>query len=63
MRMHEGQVDVDADCVQRLLVDQYPDLSNRSVTAIDSTGTVNALFRIGDELIASTSPWPSTSAR
>lgn len=52
MKMHEGQVDVDADSVRRLLVDQYPDLSNRPVTAIDSTGTVNALFRIGDELIA-----------
>jgi aminoglycoside phosphotransferase (APT) family kinase protein len=52
MKMHEGQVDVDADSVRRLLVDQFPDLSNRSVTAIDSKGTVNALFRIGDELIA-----------
>jgi aminoglycoside phosphotransferase (APT) family kinase protein len=52
MKMHEGQVDVDADCVRRLLVDQYRSLSNRPVTAIHSTGTVNALFRIGDELIA-----------
>src|SRR5438093_9127616 len=52
MKMHEDQADVDADLVHRLLADQSPHLSTLPITAIESTGTVNALFRVGEELIA-----------
>jgi aminoglycoside phosphotransferase (APT) family kinase protein len=50
--MHEDQVDVEADIVRRLLADQRPDLAGRPITPVRSTGTVNALFRIGDDLVA-----------
>jgi aminoglycoside phosphotransferase (APT) family kinase protein len=50
--MHEDQVEVDADCVRRLLASQYPDIAGAPITTIDSTGTVNALFRVGDQFLA-----------
>ena len=50
--MHDDQVDVDADIVRKLLADQRPDLSDLPIRPVVSTGTVNALFRIGDDLVA-----------
>jgi aminoglycoside phosphotransferase (APT) family kinase protein len=50
--MHDDQVDVDADIVRKLLADQRPDLSDLPIRSVVSTGTVNALFRIGDDLVA-----------
>jgi aminoglycoside phosphotransferase (APT) family kinase protein len=52
MKMHDDQVDVDLAIVQRLLAEQFPELAGRPITPVTSTGTVNALFRIGDDLIA-----------
>ena len=52
MKMHEGQVDVDANVVVRLLAAQFPHLQDLRIDAVRSTGTVNALFRIGDGLCA-----------
>jgi len=50
--MHDDQVDVDVDVVRRLLAEQLPDLSSLPIRPVLSTGTVNALFRIGDDLVA-----------
>ncbi len=50
--MHDDQVDVDVDVVRALLAEQRPDLSGLPITRVVSTGTVNALFRIGDDLVA-----------
>jgi aminoglycoside phosphotransferase (APT) family kinase protein len=50
--MHDDQVDVDVDIMRRLLAEQRPDLAALAITPVVSTGTVNALFRIGDELVA-----------
>lgn len=52
MTMHEGQVHIDADLVARLLAAQFPELGAMPITRVASTGTVNALFRIGDGLCA-----------
>jgi aminoglycoside phosphotransferase (APT) family kinase protein len=49
--MHDGQVDVDVDIVRRLLAEQIPGLTGLPITNVVSTGTVNALFRIGDDLV------------
>src|SRR4051812_50085323 len=54
--MHDDQVDVDVDVLRRLLAEQRPELANRQITPVVSTGTVNALFRIGDDLVARL-PW------
>jgi aminoglycoside phosphotransferase (APT) family kinase protein len=50
--MHDDQVDVDVDTVRALLAEQRPDLAALAITPVVSTGTVNALFRIGDALVA-----------
>jgi hypothetical protein len=51
MKMHEGQIDVDAGLVRDLLVDQLPDLADLRIVAVHSTGTVNALFRLGEGFV------------
>jgi len=50
--MHDDQLDVDVDVVRQLLADQRPDLAPLRITPVVSTGTVNALFRLGDNLVA-----------
>ncbi len=50
--MHEGQLDVTVELVEGLVKEQFPEWSGLAVRAVPSHGTVNALFRIGDELVA-----------
>ena len=52
MRMHQGQLSVTAEMVRELLVTQFPEYSHRAVEPVRVEGTVNAIFRIGDELVA-----------
>jgi len=49
--MHVDQVDVSADVVAGLVSSQFPDWADLAVLPISSTGTVNALFRLGEEII------------
>ena len=46
--MHEGQLRVPAPTVARLVAEQVPHLADRPVRWVDSSGTVNAIFRVGD---------------
>jgi aminoglycoside phosphotransferase (APT) family kinase protein len=50
--MHAGEVPIDAELVRRLLEAQLPDLSGRPISEVRSTGTVNAIYRLGDDLYA-----------
>ena len=50
MRMHTDEVDISADLVRRLVADQFPLLNDHPVTEFESTGTVNAIYRLGSEL-------------
>jgi aminoglycoside phosphotransferase (APT) family kinase protein len=50
--MHPGQLDLTTDLVTRLVRAQFPEWSELPVSAVRSHGTVNALFRIGDKLVA-----------
>jgi aminoglycoside phosphotransferase (APT) family kinase protein len=50
--MHEGQLDVTVELVEGLVEEQFPQWSGLPVRAVPSHGTVNAVFRIGDELAA-----------
>ena len=52
MKMHDGEVGIDAGLVRRLVAVQFPRLAGRPVSAVRSTGTVNAIYRIGDDLCA-----------
>jgi aminoglycoside phosphotransferase (APT) family kinase protein len=48
--MHEGELGIDVDLVRRLLAAQMPALAGLPVRELRSRGTVNAMFRVGDEL-------------
>lgn len=50
VKMHQGEIDLDAALVERLLAEQFPHLAKRSITLVQSTGTVNAIYRLGNDL-------------
>ena len=50
--MHPGQLAIGTEQVLRLVADQFPAWSGVSVRGVASAGTVNALFRIGGDLVA-----------
>jgi aminoglycoside phosphotransferase (APT) family kinase protein len=50
--MHADQMPVPIETVRRLVADQFPQWAGLPVQAVASSGTVNALFRIGDRLTA-----------
>jgi len=49
--MHTEQVDSDADLVRRLLVGQYPQWADLPIARLPSSGTDNAIYRLGAELV------------
>ena len=49
-KLHDDEVDIDVGLVRRLLRAQYPQWSELPIEQADSTGTVNAVFRLGDRL-------------
>lgn len=48
--MHEDEIDIDVDLVRKLVAAQFPQWSALPITRARSTGTVNAIFRLGDDL-------------
>ncbi len=48
--MHDGQLPVDAGLVRRLLRGQHPQWADLPLTRVESSGTVNAIYRLGDAL-------------
>ena len=52
MKMHDGEADINAGLVRKLVASQFPELAGLPVTEFASTGTVNAIYRLGDGLYA-----------
>jgi aminoglycoside phosphotransferase (APT) family kinase protein len=52
MKMHDGEVDIDAELVRRLVAGQFPDLAGLPIREVRPTGTVNAIYRLGDHRCA-----------
>jgi aminoglycoside phosphotransferase (APT) family kinase protein len=50
--MHAGQLQVTLETVRELVGQQFPEWRQLPIRAVDSEGTVNAIFRIGDRLAA-----------
>ena len=48
-RMHDDELAIDAALVRRLLAQQLPDLAGRPLRLV-GRGTVNAMYRLGDDL-------------
>ena len=52
MAMHGGQLVVTAEMVRDLVGDQFPEYARLPIELVHSEGTVNAIFRIGEQLAA-----------
>jgi aminoglycoside phosphotransferase (APT) family kinase protein len=52
MTMHDDQVDVTTEIVAALIREQFPQWSGKAIRLVSSTGTVHAIFRIGNDLSA-----------
>lgn len=50
-KMHENELNVSYNLVHALIKSQRPDWANLPIKAITSSGTDNALFRLGDEYV------------
>ena len=45
--MHDNQVDIDTDIIRGMIIDQFPEYRHERIEQLETTGTVNAIFRIG----------------
>lgn len=52
MDMHAGQLTVSLRTVRELVDEQFPEWRGLSVRSVAATGTVNAIYRIGDQFAA-----------
>jgi aminoglycoside phosphotransferase (APT) family kinase protein len=50
--MHPGQLSVSPITVRTLLAEQFPQWQHLRIQGVPSPGTVNAIFRIGDQFVA-----------
>ncbi len=50
-RMHDDELDIDDALVRALLREQMPQWADLSIERVVSSGTDNAMFRLGDELV------------
>ncbi len=57
--MHDHELDIDASLVRRLLAEQFPKWADLPLRAVRSSGTDNALYRLGTELVVRLprAPW------
>ena len=51
-KMHIDEVDTSVSLVRRLVARQFPQWADLPVNPVDSSGTDNALFRLGNDLVA-----------
>ncbi|MCP2167397.1 aminoglycoside phosphotransferase family protein [Goodfellowiella coeruleoviolacea] len=49
-RMHADEVDIDAALVRRLVATQFPQWTDLPVEPVESSGTDNAMFRLGADM-------------
>ena len=49
--MHTDEIDISLDMVARLIAGQFPQWAAHPLRRVPSTGTVNALFRLGPDLV------------
>ena len=49
-KMHPDEVNTDVSLVRRLLTSQFPQWANLAIKPVDSAGTDNAIFRLGNDM-------------
>lgn len=50
-KMHDDELHIDADLVERLVGQQFPRWAGLPVRRVASAGTENAMFRLGDDMV------------
>lgn len=50
-KMHDNEIDIDLPLVRRLLTQQFPHWANLPIERIQSAGTDNALYRLGEDMV------------
>jgi aminoglycoside phosphotransferase (APT) family kinase protein len=50
-KIHADQLEMNEPLVRRLLADQFPHWADLPVTAVPSSGTENAIYRLGDGMV------------
>jgi aminoglycoside phosphotransferase (APT) family kinase protein len=50
-KMHVDEIDIDVGLVRRLLAAQFPQWAALALAPVPSAGTVNALYRLGDDML------------
>jgi aminoglycoside phosphotransferase (APT) family kinase protein len=64
VRMHADEIETDAGLVRRLLTEQFRQWADLPITRVASAGTDNALYRLGEDLVARlTNPALAANAR
>src|SRR5919205_403770 len=48
--MHADELEIDESLVRQLLAEQFPDWAALPLSRVEPEGTVNAIFRLGEEL-------------
>jgi aminoglycoside phosphotransferase (APT) family kinase protein len=51
MRMHADELDTDVSLVRRLVARQFPQWAELAIEPVESAGTDNTLYRLGDDLV------------
>ncbi|WP_200961687.1 phosphotransferase [Paenibacillus sp. Soil724D2] len=49
-RMHDNELEIDASLVKRLLAAQFPQWAELPLKRVNSSGTDNAIFRLGEDM-------------
>src|SRR3954469_7797379 len=50
VKMHVGEIQTNVELVRRLLTDQFPNLANKSIESIPSSGTDHDIYRLDQTL-------------
>ncbi|WP_405804163.1 aminoglycoside phosphotransferase family protein [Streptomyces sp. NBC_00210] len=50
-KMHANELDIDVSLVRRLLAAQFPQWADLPVELVDSHGTSNAMYRLGEDMV------------
>lgn len=51
-KMHADEIDTDASMVAALLAAQFPAWTDLAIRRVESSGTDNAMYRLGDDMVA-----------
>ena len=50
--MHNNQAHIHADAIRGMIIDQFPEYRHERIEQLETTGTVNAILRIGSGVAA-----------